>query len=195
MNFLATSEDIKTIVWYMLDELNFTIFEAYSEYDKPIRQIHSGCTVENLEDDFDNILVRGWRHEFNSPPKFELIQSRKPELFKERTVVTNLAQIQLYKNRVMDDLCLHPSRLSNWSEKGARQRAFASHEELDAVNWKELKSYSSKIKRFIRVKMSVAKLNSMPIMPDAYDKFRDGKLLLWNWGQIIKIGSSKIQLN
>jgi len=178
----------------MLDELNFTIYEAYSEFDKPIKRIYSRCTIDNLEGKFNNILVRAWLDEFNSPPKFKLIQSKKPELFTQRTVVTNLAQIQINKQRLMDNMCLYPSVMSNWSERGARQRAFATDEELDAVNWKALKSYSSKIKRFIRVKMSVAKLNSMPIMPDAYDKFGKGEFHLWNWGEVIPVGSPKIQI-
>ena len=194
MNFLATSEDIKNIVWYMLDELNFTIFEAYSEFDNPIRQIHSNCTLGDLKDKHDNILVRGWKDEFNSTPKFKLIKSANPELFKERTTVGNLAQIQIYKQRLMDNLCLYPSRLSNWSEKGARQRASATQEELDAVDWKALKSHSQKIKRHIRVKISVATLNSMPIMPDAYAKFCNEEFFLWNWGDIIRKESIKIQL-
>ena len=94
----------------------------------------------------------------------------------------------------MDNLCLYPSRLSNWSEKGARQRASATQEELDAVDWKALKSHSQKIKRYIRVKISVATLNSMPIMPDAYAKFCNEEFFLWNWGEIIRKESIKIQL-
>lgn len=175
---------------YMVSDLGFIIYQAYSEFDKPIRQIFSDTEISQLEDRHGSILVRGWHNEFTSPPIFKTIKSNRPDLFTERTVVTNLAQIQVYKQRLMDNGCLYPTRLSHWTKKGARQKAFATVEELNSVDWSKLKSISSKIKRQIRTKMSVAKLNEMVILPDAFEKFSEGQFLLWNWGETVEPNST-----
>lgn len=192
MYFFATSNDIQNVISYMIEELDFVIYQAYSEFDKPISQITSDVDIPQLEDRNKNILIRAWREDFNSPPIFKTIKSRKPELFTERTVVTNLAQIQINKQKLMDNGALYPTYISHWSEKGARQRAFATEEELESVDWNKLKSISSKLKRQIRVKMSVAKLNTMVILPDAYKKLSTGQFSLWNMGNIVEYSSPEI---
>ena len=193
MHFFASSIDVKNVTSFMIKDLGFTVYEAYSEFDQPIKQIFADIEVSKLEDRNRNILVRGWHDECQSPPIFHTIKSNKSELFTTRTRVTNLTQIQINKQKLMDNGCLYPTYLSHWTEKGAKQRSNASLKELEAVDWIRFKSISLKLKRHIKSKMSVAKLNSMVILPDAFEKYSKREFYLWNWGEIVEPDSTLIE--
>ena len=84
----------------------------------------------------------------------------------------------------MDNGCLRESYLNVWTEAGTRQRSSYSSAEINAVNWQALKRDSGKVKRFIRNKLTVAKIDNVPILINAFSDFEAQKFSLWR-GEVI----------
>ena len=94
----------------------------------------------------------------------------------------------------MENGSLRNSDFKVWSEAGARQRSNYSTETLDAVNWAAVRRESGRINRYIKNKLAVARLNAMPILPNAYSEFEAGRFSLWNFGKAILPNDSSIQM-
>jgi hypothetical protein len=68
------------------------------------------------------------------------------------------------------------SHTNNFSTKGARKGEPPGSDKgaVDSWNWSEVQSISSKLNRFIRNKVSVGKLGSRPVLPEAHEAFMTG---------------------
>jgi len=192
--FFATKKDLQTLTHYMMEELGFIFYEAYSRFDEPIRQVLPSSDLTDFNNLQGNILIRGWCKEFNYEPEFKKTISVKPELFKERTNILGPTLFQINEGGVMENNCLYPTRITAWTEKGAKWKSNYPDEQLEKINWAEMRRKSRQINRFIRVKNSKTKINSMSIMNNAYEEFENEKLRLWNWGEEISNGSPRIQI-
>lgn len=113
-----------------------------------------------------------------------------------RFTVEDPAAIKIGESSITEkdgEKLLLPSNLLCWNEAGARQRSFYSDAQLDEIDWRELERLSSRMSRFIRGNLAVAKLGSYPILRHAYSAMADG-LKLWI-GRAIAIGSREITVN
>lgn len=191
MDFLANRNDLLNIVGYFLDQLHCNVTEAYSLVNQPNRRFMSIDDIKNAKLQHNSINFKIWSPAFTNNPIFRSYQLNEDIGGGTRTVVEGPAMIQLTSGRV-ENGCLFPSTVSHWNEAGARQRSPYSEEELDEADWATLRSVSRRICRQIKNKMSVGHLKNMPILPGAYDDFVFGRYFFWNWGEMIKPGSSKI---
>lgn len=181
MNFIATIEDLGLIIDYMLNDLSHEIWEAYSPIDHSIRKIASSERLKVFGDAKGNLHFGAWHPVLGSEPIFETFKL-SPEIGKNRTKLTG-PNIMFTVQGAIDFGCLKPSRFVVWSEAGARQRSVYSDAELNSIDWKALQKESGRIKRYIRNKLTVAKIGSTPILHHAFLEFEAKKFSL-GYGKI-----------
>ncbi|HYC75881.1 hypothetical protein [Brevundimonas sp.] len=181
--FFATNADLLHIAKWVLDDPELMLFEGASQPDKPNRWFKTADEVGCLFTD-GTPPIDIWVESAGAPPRARSVTFGKDVQQKlggqGRTLLESPAVIRLMRNG--DQMgCLSWSQLSNWTEKGARQRSTFPTELLDAVDWKAVRSASSRIQRTIR-NVSPAKLHAYPIMPDAFSRMQSSEgLRLW-WG-------------
>ena len=193
MHFFATFEDLEAVIAYILDELSMKVWEVYSPIDKPIREIDLSIPLTNYGNVRGNVFYGAWHSSFELEPMFETFELN-PDIGSHRTRLTGPHIMTTVQGEIMETGSLRNSDFKVWSEAGARQNSNYSDETLDAVNWKSVRRESGRINRFIKNKFAVAKLNSMPILPNAYSEFEAGRYSLWNFGQAVLPHDSRIEL-
>ena len=177
MNFIATFDDLALISDYMMNDLSHQIWEAYSPIDLPIRKIKSTEDLKLFGNAKEGLHYGAWHPDLGLKPIFETFKL-VPEIGNNRTKLTG-PNVMFTVQGTIDFDCLQPSRFVVWSEAGARQRSIYTDAELDAVDWKALQRESGRVKRFIRSKLTVAKIGTMPILHHAFLEFEARKFSLW----------------
>jgi hypothetical protein len=181
--FFATDADLLEIARWFLEMPGAVLFEPASRPDLPNRWF---CTVQEVENHFleQGRSIAAWLESTGARPIARHIQF-EPNTQRRlnascRTDLVSPSVIAIRRNSDQNG-CLAAVYLTCWNEKGARQRSMYSSDILDQVNWKALRSVEGGLKRKLS-KASPAKLGSSPIMSDAFEKMKKGRLSLWNWG-------------
>ncbi len=183
INFFGTDSDV-ALVWHWLFEVpGMKIVEAYSRPDEPNRIFESWEDVESCLAESDSSLS-AWPKSVGGEPQWEKIKLDRAKPWQLRgkvsTILHSPALIQVHRNNNQMG-CLAVSYISSWNELGARERSILPEKFIDEVDWKELRSILTKLKRK-QLTVSPARLGTAPIMPDAYTKLQAGKIKLWNFG-------------
>ena len=190
--FFGLQNDIYALLDSILDIPEFRFFEGYSRVDQPIREFSSADEWHDARKEHGRcLLLKGWSHAFTNNIKFKQVVLAS-HIGGERTCLEGVAVIQIEEARVLDNGSLYPARISHWNEAGARQRSNWSEADLDEVNWPELRRVSSVIQRRLKG-LSCGKIGSYPILAEAAEAFESGHIDLWNFGEVIEPGSSKIE--
>ena len=167
LDFYALAQDQSRLLDFIFSETDLMVYELSSEFDAKPRSFRSVAEIEK----FYNLGVQNSaRFQLWSPSVMEAPVCRRIELTgvanaSFRYAVEGAGLIQLFFNGIESDLIYH-SHYGHWSEAGARSR---SKHPADDVDWKSLSRISGKIQRFIRNRLSVAKLFARPILPDAFE--------------------------
>jgi hypothetical protein len=184
IDFFATDDDIKQVWRWLFDVPNMKLFEDYSVPDKTnvwFERWDDFCC--RFEDHKGSLAA--WPSSVGGVPRKRFIEfepnTQRKLNAKGRTVFESPALINILG---LGDSrgCLGNTSIKCWNEKGARQRSFLSEEFCDEVDWPQFRSILGKIHRQLK-KSCPAKLRNVPIMPDAFEKFQNGQIKLWNWGQ------------
>jgi len=85
------------------------MYEAYSRFNKPIRQISADTNLSDFESRSGSVLLRGWRHKFNSPPEFTKIQTSDALRPQIRIELEGPAVFQIHSGHKMENGALYPS--------------------------------------------------------------------------------------
>jgi hypothetical protein len=193
--FFATDVDLLRLVQWFLEVPGMTVFEPASRPDLPNRQF---STVEEVAQSFrePGRHMAAWLVDTGARPssryiKFEPNTQRRLGA-KGRTELVSPAMIGIGRDNYQNG-CLGASHISCWNEKGARQRSMYPPEVLDQVDWNALRSIVGSLQRKL-AKASPAKLRAYPIMDDAFNQLREGRLSLWNWGAACSYPSPDVTL-
>lgn len=184
MAFFATETDIAQVWRFIFSIAGMKVFEDYSIPDKPNRWFGSWAEVEEIVRSRSTSLAT-WLEPAGGEPRMERIsfqaETQRRMNATGRTALLSPATIKIGQNSEQNG-CLASASISRWTEKGARERSAFTPDFIDQVDWKQLRSAVSKIERLI-TKAAPAKLSSYPVMPDAFERFRNGEISLWNWGE------------
>ncbi len=181
--FFGTDADLAQVWQWLLEAPGMQVVEECSRPGQPNRWFDSWDTLEPVYREGVRNLA-AWSRDFGAPP-MPVQFSSTPETQwrlgdKGRTVLNSPAFIRAGRTNDQNG-CLVASSLSYWSEKGARQRSVFPETNIAEIDWKKVRSVAASIQRKVK-KASKARLYSYPIMPDAFERLRDGHLKLWNWG-------------
>jgi len=183
-DFFATDDDIRQVWRLLFDVPSMRIFEDYSKPDQS----------NHWMSDWDEFLIRfedhkgfltAWPQCVGGLPRESWVEfepnTQKKLRARGRTILESPALINVFQSGEYQG-CLGNVSMKCWNEKGARQRSFFSEQFCDEVDWPQFRSILAKVQRQIK-KMCPAKLRNVPIMHDAFEKFHNGHIKLWNWGQ------------
>jgi len=184
LTFFATDVDLAEVWRSLLTYPGMKVFEDQSRPDLPNRWFTEWSEVSEAIDG-KSTSPAAWLEPAGGEPRLEHVTfndaTQRRLGRKGRTVLASPASIKVGRNNDQNG-CLASASISSWTEKGARQRSAFSSEFLDQVDWKRLHSAMAAMKRFIR-EASPAKIRSCPVMPNAFERFRNGEICLWNWGE------------
>ena len=155
--FFATDEDVFSLAEWLIASEQFRIFEGYSRIDRPIRELHTVADFAAMHEGLPSILLRGWSPTFTTNPEFRRFKLN-PAFGDHRTTLEGAAIVQIEGGRLVGEN-LYPACVSHWSEAGARARSVYPVEDLDEVNWANLRRASGRIGRAIKSRSS-AKLRT-----------------------------------
>lgn len=182
-DFFATDDDLRTVWRLLYDVPHMQIFEDYSQPDQANGWMNGWEEFIARYDDYKGFAA--WPKSVGGEPRAKWVEfepnTQRKLGGKGRTILESPAIIHVFG---LGDQrgCLGNSCVKCWNEKGARQRSFFPEEFCDEVDWQEFRSILAKVQRQIR-KICPAKLRNVPIMPDAFEKFQNGQIKLWNWGE------------
>lgn len=182
--FFATDVDLAQVWHWLFDAPGMRIFEEYSVPDKANRWFETWEEILAYLDGGGNSLA-AWPNTVGGAPRVEPIRFTKETQRKfgarGRMVLQSPATIKVSRNNPQNG-CLASASIVYWTEKGARQRSIFSEDFLDEVDWKQFRSIGSRIDRLI-AKSAPARMRSYPVMSDAFTRFGNGEIMLWNWGE------------
>jgi len=191
--FFATDKDLLEIVQWFFDVPGAMLFEPASRPGLPNRQFTSVEDVAELFQEPGRYLA-AWIESTGARPvprdiNFEpSTQSRFGG--SGRNNLESPSIFRIFRNNNQNG-CLASSYFTCWNEKGARQRSIYSAELLDQVDWKAVRLLEGHLRRKLS-KTSPAKLGSHPIMANAFDELRQGRISLWGWGSACSFTSPLI---
>lgn len=182
--FFGTDADIAQI-WRWLFEIPETrIFEDYSRPDRPNRWFDTWDEISACLNS-GGISLAAWPEAAGGRPLADEIvfnaETQRELGARGRTILHSPATIKVQRNNDQNG-CLASAWIACWNEKGARQRSIFAEDVIDRVDWAKLRSIAGKIQRQV-TKSAPARLQSYPVMPDAFEKFRTGRIRLWAWGE------------
>lgn len=182
--FFATDADLAEVWRLLFMQPGMKVLEDYSRPDLPNRWFTEWSQVSDAIIHKSTSLA-AWLEPAGGKPRLERItfiaEAQRKFGGKGRTVLASPALIKIGRNNDQNG-CLASASISCWTEKGARQRSVFAPEFLDQVDWKRLRSSVAGIERLIR-KSSPARMRSYPVMPNAFERFQNGEICLWNWGE------------
>lgn len=196
LDFYANTNDMLEVIDYLFTLAPMRLFESYSQKDKEILEFRSSKDIldsPHIENNHGRVFVIGWWESVTSRPytrRFDL----SPSIGKFRYSLEGVGTFQLNQGGLHDlaEKSLNISRFSHWNEKGARQRANFSDDDIEEVNWQEFRRLSGKVHRYLRNNMPRAKLFKRPILTGAYADLEDGQKLFGQPG-IFSLGSKEIE--
>ncbi len=184
ITFFATDLDLVQVWHWLFDFPGMRIFEEYSVPDKANRWLETWEEIlAYIDGGGDNLAA--WPSTVGGMPRVKQIRFTKNTQIelgaKGRTVLQSPATIKVRRSDPQNG-CLASASTVYWTEKGARQRSIFSEDFLDEVDWKQFRSIGSRIERLI-AKSAPARMRSYPVMSDAFTRFSNREIMLWNWGE------------
>jgi len=186
-DFYATPQDQAPLLDWLFAECTCKVFELSSQFDRPLKEFHSSTEVLS---EFGRVYSNGalWHtvhlqlYVIGAGPAFE---PRRVELNPNlcdgatfRYSAEGWGLVQLYLTAPTAN-GLNSSHTNHLKAKGAEKWAPLSPQKGAAERWdfKKIAAFSSRLNRQIK-KLSVAKIGSRAILPDALEIWQGGALLL-----------------
>lgn len=182
--FFATDVDLVQVWRWLFTVPGMKIFEAYSIPDKPNRWFDTWEEILAYLDGGGHSLA-AWPATVGGKPRMDRItfdtNTQRKIGAKGRAALLSPATIKVRRNNEQNG-CLASASIGYWTEKGARQRSIYPVEFLDEIDWKQFRSIAGNIERLV-AKSAPAKMRSYSVMPDAFTRYSNGEIMLWNWGE------------
>ena len=177
-DFYAVSGDFEPILQFIFDDLHCRVLEAYSSFDKNLREFSSleelakGTNVGDCSNGALSCFLVLWPVEASNQVRIRRIKlDPSSGLGSHRHVAEGWGLISLQLGGV-GKMGLHPSRTNHNTQKRATKWADTQHSMGDpmAWNWNVVTRTSNKLNRRIR-SLSVAKVGSRSVLQAAKKAF------------------------
>ena len=179
--FCAADTDRESVVAFALDSLACRVFEAYSAYDAPLRelavsQFASLRTAGGVQD----CQLAVWSPSFRAEPKRRRIQFAAGAVpgHSHRFALEGWGLVHLQFTAIKNDT-LSPSRLAFNSEARARKWESTEIARLGAIaawDWNAVADIGRRLRNYI-ARTAVAKAGARPILSGANERVREGLVL------------------
>jgi hypothetical protein len=179
--FYAAPPDRESVVAFALDSLACRVFEAYSAYDAPLRELEvsdlaSLHTAEGVQD----CQLAVWSPSFRAEPKRRRIEFAAGAVpgHSHRFTLEGWGLVHLQFTAIKND-ALSPSRLAFNSEARARKWESTDLTRLGAIaawDWNAVADIGRRLRNYI-ARTAVAKAGARPILPNANVRAREGIIL------------------
>jgi hypothetical protein len=182
IEFFAADEDLFRIAQWLSEVDGLMLFERYSRPDQPNRWFSTAEEIAEI------LLAPGqglgaWLEATGARPTITEIvfnpETQHRFAAKGRMELTSPSLITIRRDADQRG-ALGATNAACWTEKGAKQRSIFPTESIDQVDWKALRSFMGRLRRMV-IKSSPAKLHSFPIMENAFNAVRTGRITLWAW--------------
>jgi hypothetical protein len=181
--FYAAPGDFEPILQFVFDELDCRVLEAYSRFDKELREFSGldelvrNCKLGDCSHSGLSCYLVLWPVPASDNVRIRRIEltSAASELGTHRYVAEGWGLISLQLGG-LSKKGLHPSSTNHNSEKRARKWAGTLQESLgnpSTWDWNVVTRTSAKLNRRIR-SLGSAKLGSRPVLPAAKDAVDSG---------------------
>lgn len=179
--FYAAPPDRESVVAFALDSLACRVFEVYSAYDAPLRELDVGewaslHTAEGVED----YQLAVWSPSFRVEPKtlrIEFADGAVPG-HSHRFALEGWGLIHLQFAAIKND-ALSPSRLAFNSEARARKWESTYLTRLGPIaawDWNAVAAIGRRLRSHV-ARTAVSKAGARPILPGAHECLRAGIIL------------------
>lgn len=177
LDFYSTRNDQLKLLDFIFSELNFRVFQSYSDFDKEIEEYKTSKEIDekynvgiDIHGNGHNCLFQLW-----SPTIMEKLEIRKIDLDKKtghkfRYTVEGFALVQLYLGGKHDNF-ISLSHIGSNSETRARNWGYTS-----GVNWENHKKEIAKLCNYIK-RDSKVKAGSRIVMQEAIKLAKEGLIL------------------
>ncbi len=172
LDFYAVSDDLRSLLAFLYAETDVVIYELSSRENCEIRSFH---TVGELTEAFDlgadqtTHLVL-WSPSVRTRPLVDRVEATRAPVPFFRYAIRGAGLIQFYLGGVRDGVIYH-SHFGHWNEARAK---YLPEELVRDCDWAALARLSGKIQRHIRRKSATFKLQSRPVLHQAWDMVQQG---------------------
>jgi hypothetical protein len=183
LDFFAVGSDLNVVLDFVFNQSGCRVFESVSAFGQDLAEF---STIDGLMTKFHVGICRsdGDRAllQLVVPSGSSLYSIRRIKLSPDkcdghtfRYAIEGWGLIQLYLGGIGPNGIVN-SHTNHFNTKGARkwEPLGADKAAADSWNWSEVHSISSRLNRFIRNKVSVGKLGSRPVLPEAHGAFMTG---------------------
>ncbi len=171
LDFYAVRDDLRDLIEFVFSE-DVIIYESYSEFDCEARLFRSLSDIEAVFQlgAYQAAHLQLWSPAVMTQPVISRITLKGVPGHKFRHSVEGAGLMQLYLDGIRDGVVYH-THFGHWNEAGARQR---SVHPADDCNWPALRKLSGRIERYIRGRLSAAKLYSRPVLHHCFAAVQQG---------------------
>jgi hypothetical protein len=167
LDFYALGDDLRSLLAFLYAETDVVIYELSSRENCELR---SFCTVSELAEAFDlgayltaHLVL--WSPSVRPRPLIERVDATKAPVPFFRYAIRGAGLIQLYLGGVRDGV-IHHSHFGHWNEARAK---YLPEELVRDCDWAALRRLSGKTQRHIRGKCARFKLQSRPVLHQAWN--------------------------
>lgn len=184
-DYYATPEDHAQVLGWLFEQGECRVFELASDFEKPLTEFH---TADEVCAQFDRVYSTGRKWDTvhlqlwvaGASPRFRPRRVRLDPKACDGATFRYLAEgwglVQLYLGGITSAGLTHSHTNHNTLTRAKAWSLDAAHE-LARWDFKKITSFSSRLNRYLE-KLSVAKLNSRPVLPGAQQFRQTGETLL-----------------
>ena len=179
--FYAAPPDRESVVAFALDSLACRVFESFSSYDAPLRELEvSDLASLSTAESVPHCQLAVWSPSFRAEPKRRRIEFAAGAVpgHSHRFVLEGWGLVHL-QFPAMKNGALSPSRLAFNSEARARKWESTEATRLGAIaawDWNAVADIGRTLRNHI-ARRAVAKAGARPILPGAHERVREGLIL------------------
>jgi len=179
--FYAAPPDRESVVAFALDSLACRVFEAYSAYDAPLRELETSELASlRAAGGVQDYQLAVWSPAFRAEPKRRRIEFAAGAVsgHSHRFALEGWGLVHLQFTAIQNDT-LSPSRLAFNSEARARKWESTEITRLGAIaawDWTAVADIARRLRNHI-ARTAVAKAGARPVLPGAYERVREGLVL------------------
>ena len=177
LNFFATQPDLEQVFGFVYAETDFRVFESYSDLGQDLREFSSFDALAtayqvglDVHGNGTAVLLQMWSPSVMTKPEVVRLaldpQKCRGHTFRYR--ISGYGLCQLYLGGMHGRIITH-THYGHFSERGASRWGDTSH-----VNWEALKKISGRFQRHVSRRLAVAKAPGNPVLPDAFEKYKEG---------------------
>jgi hypothetical protein len=190
LDFYASADDLRSLLAFLYAETDVVIYELCSRNNCELRSFHTASEVTEAFElgAYETAHLTLWSPSVRARPLIERVEATQAPVPFFRYDIRGAGLIRLYLGGVRDNV-IHHSHFGHWNEARAK---YLPEELVNGCDWAALRRLSGKIQRHIRGKCATFKLQSRPVLHQAWDMVQQGYGLM-RGSTIYRAGSPAFQ--